>query len=170
MLQSEPKQNLIQSFRSREQFSLPHARSGGWYLKRYAIVSDSKQLDLVVCAAALSSAFERLPKPGSLHSVDGNHGIGFQIVHFAEVAVVSPVFYWQWGSVIANIDQMRAPLEQPTQFATGVKEVVGCVWEMTIVNFELQAWMNTVMNSDATPDEKLNDYVAHRMPSAIFID
>ena len=35
----------------------------------------------------------------------GNHAVGFKIVHFAEVAIVSPLFYWQWGSVLTKIVQ-----------------------------------------------------------------
>ncbi|MBG6202121.1 hypothetical protein IWQ48_003264 [Labrenzia sp. EL_13] len=36
------------------------------------------------------------------------NGMGFQIVHFAQVTVVAPVFYWQWGIVLSKIGQMRA--------------------------------------------------------------
>lgn len=48
----------------------------------------------------------------------------------------SPVFYWQWGSVLANLDQTRASWEEPTVFGDGIKEVVGCIWEMDVVSFE----------------------------------
>ncbi|VAX31526.1 hypothetical protein MNBD_NITROSPINAE05-195, partial [hydrothermal vent metagenome] len=82
-----------------------------------------------------------------------------QIIHFAETAVVSPVFYWQWGSVLANIEQMRAKWEAPTIFGDGMREIVGCIWEMNVVSFEIDAWKNTLLNNVGTPAERLAVYL-----------
>jgi hypothetical protein len=72
-------------------------------LKGYAILADGSALDEAISRAAAEEALRRLPRAGSLKDETGNQGVGFQIVHFAEVAIVSPVFYWQWGSVLAKI-------------------------------------------------------------------
>ena len=156
----------LQPFCPRHVVSLPVANGSGWHLKQYAILAEGKEYDQKVVSAALDGAVERLPQAGSLDDQDGNHGIGFQIIHFAEVAVVSPVFFWQWGSVLANIRQMRAPWKHPTKFGTGVKEVVGCIWEMEVVNFEVSAWANTMLSDIGTPHENLADYFERRLPSA----
>ncbi len=158
--------NHLQPFCPRNVVSLPIAKSSGWHLKRYAILAEGKKFDRKVASAALDGAVVRLPHAGSLDDQDGNHGVGFQIIHFAEVAVVSPVFFWQWGSVLANIQQMRAPWEHPTEFVSGVKEVVGCIWEMEVVNFEVSAWANTMLSNIGTPHEKLADYFERRLPTA----
>lgn len=158
--------NHLEPFCARDSYYLPIENSNGWQLKRYAIVSTGKEFDGKICSAAFDSAIERLPEPGELYDEDGNHGVGFQIIHFAEIAVVSPVFYWQWGSVLASIDQMRAPWNHPTRFTTGAKEVVGCIWEMQIVSFETQAWMNTVLKDDAVPAERLKNYIEQNLPTA----
>lgn len=155
----------LQPFRPRDVVSLPLAEKSGWRLKRYAILADDRKLNHKVISAALDKALQRLPQAGKLSDQDGNHGIGFQIVHFAEVAVVSPVFYWQWGSVLANIPQMRAPWDAPTEFDTGVKEVVGCVWEMEIISFEVNAWATTLLGNTGTISEKLKCYFAHHFPA-----
>lgn len=158
--------NHFQPFFSRNVLILPTVERSGWRLKRYAVLSNGKEFDQKVISAALDSAIERLPKAGGLDDENGNHGVSFQIIHFAEVAVVSPVFYWQWGSVLANIQQMRAPWENSTKFDTGVKEVVGCIWEMQIVCFEIQAWTNTLLNNIGTPHDKLADYLERHLSSA----
>ena len=158
--------NHFQPFCSRNVLSLPTAESNGWRLKRYAILANGKKFEQTIASAALDGAIERLPHAGGLGDENGNHGVSFQIIHFAEVAVVSPVFYWQWGSVLANIQQMRAPWKHPTKFDTGVKEVIGCIWEMQIVCFEMQAWTNTLLNDVGTPYEKLTDYLERHLPSA----
>jgi len=125
----------FQSYSPRKVLQLPNAELGGWQLKRYAVLAHDRVFDSAIASSALESAVTRLPRAGKLANSDGNHGVGFQIIHFAEIAVVSPVFYWIWGTVLANTHQMRAQWEEPTTFETGVKEVVGCVWEMEIVCF-----------------------------------
>ncbi|NSX55854.1 hypothetical protein [Parasulfitobacter algicola] len=111
----------------------------------------------------MAEAFNRLPTPGSLKDATGNHGVGFQIVHFAEIAVVSPVFYWQWGSVLSNIRQIRAKWETPTIFENGIEEIVGCIWEMDVVSFEINAWKNTLLTGAGTPKERLSAYIERRL-------
>ena len=160
--------NHFQPFCPRKVVSLPVVKIDGWHIKQYALLAEGKKYDQEVVSAALDGAVERLPQAGSLDDQYANHGTSFQIIHFAEVAVVSPVFYWQWGSVLASIHQMRAPWEHPTKFETGVKEVVGCIWEMEIINFEVAAWTNTMLGNVGTPQphEKLAKYFECRLPSA----
>ncbi len=155
----------LQSFRSRPVEALPVFQSSGWTLKRYAIFADGRSFDDAVALAASSEALRRLPKAGNLSDSDGNHGIGFQIIHFAQIAVVSPVFYWRWGSVLANIDQLRASWDAPTKFGDGVSDVVGCIWEMEIGQFEIEAWKATFLSPTGTPEERLSDYIKKQAPT-----
>ncbi len=148
----------LQSFQSRAVMALPLAKEAGWQLKRYAILAHGRRFDDGIAASALLEAIARLPKAGRIEDETGNHGVGFQIIHFAEVAVVSPVFYWQWGSVLANIKQMRAPWEQPTAFGDGKAEFIGCVWEMEVVSFETGAWRDTLLGDAGTVAERLTRY------------
>ncbi len=138
---------------------LPCVEKRGWYLKRYAIVATGRQFDETVASAAAEEALIRLPKAGALHDETGNQGVAFQIVHFAEVAVVSPTFYWQWGSVLAHLDQMRASWDAPEKFGDGVKEVVGCVWEMNIVAFEVRAWTAQLLDGGKSTKAGLTTYL-----------
>lgn len=100
--------NHLQPFSSRRVLQLPAGEAKNWKLKRYGIVANDREYDSTAAVLALDAAVERLPVAGRLDDSEGNHGVGFQIVHFAEVAIVSPVFYWMWGSVLANTSQMRA--------------------------------------------------------------
>lgn len=153
----------LQQFCSRSVSSLPVVKDHGWQLKRYAILANGRNFDNNIASSALIEAIKRLPDAGRLSDGTSNHGVGFQIVHFAEIAVVSPVFYWQWGSVLANIEQIRAKWEEPTIFGKGVKEVVGCVWEMEVVNFEINAWKNTLLGTVGTPTERLANYLEQHL-------
>ncbi len=149
----------LQAFKPRPISAFPVARQNGWLLKRYAILAEGRESDDGVMTAALSEACARLPASGALADPTGNHGVGVQIVHFAQVAVVSPVFYWQWGSVLARLPQMRAQWQTPSVFEDGVPDVVGCVWEMEIVAFEVAAWQRTMLSGVGCPAERLDAYL-----------
>lgn len=151
--------NHLQPFQSRKVSALPLATQNGWRLKRYAIFADGRDFDEEVASSATSEAISRLPQVGEIGDDSSNHGVGFQIIHFAEVAVVSPVFFWQWGSVLAQSHQLRASWETPTSFGDGVEEVVGCVWEMEVICFEVNAWKNTVLCNMGTPTERVAKYL-----------
>ncbi|WP_156798555.1 hypothetical protein [Ahrensia sp. R2A130] len=132
-----------------------------WRIKRYAILADGRTYDDEIAEAATKEAIRRLPLAGNLNDVDRNHGIAIQLIHFAETAVVSPVFYWKWGMVLGHIDQMRAQWREPTNFQTGVREVVGCIWEMDIISFEIKAWKERVLNKSGSIDDLVTDYLNH---------
>ena len=158
--------NHLQSYSVRRVLQLPIGKANGWQLKRYGILAQERTYDSATAASSLDSAIERLPTAGQLDDPNGNHGVGFQIVHFAEVAVVSPVFYWIWGSVLANTNQMRAQWGSTTEFSTGVKEVVGCVWEMEIICYETKSWKEKMLSGIGTTTENLSDYLECSLPSA----
>jgi hypothetical protein len=149
----------LQPFQARQVLALPTAQAGGWTLKRYAILSEGRNFDDKIADAALQAAIARLPAAGDIQDAATNHGVGFQIIHFAEIAVVAPAFYWQWGSVLANAAQIRAPWDKPTEFGIGKDEVVGCVWEMDIVNFEVSAWKATVLGEGGPAQARVLQYL-----------
>lgn len=148
-------------FKARVVSALPNVSSAGWRMKRYAIQADGRIYDKKIAEAATQEAIRRLPNAGKLQENNGNHGIAIQLIHFAEVAVVSPVFYWQWGMVLGHIDQIRAQWSEPTIFGDGVKEVVGCIWEMDIVSFEIKAWKEQVLNGTGLLEDRVSEYLNH---------
>lgn len=156
----------LRPFKERDVLRLKDATARGWHLKRYAIFAEGRALDEEVAAAATAVAFERLPVAGLLTDAADNHGIGFQIIHFAETAVVSPIFYWQWGSVLARLGQIKAPWDNPTAFKTGIDEIVGCIWEMKIVQREIEAWTSSVLSGPKNPEDGLSKYLDHPIESS----
>ncbi|WP_299732670.1 hypothetical protein [uncultured Tateyamaria sp.] len=149
----------LKPFKERDVLPLEPAVDQGWHLKRYAILAEGRQFDADVAAAATAEALKRLPEAGSLANGTGNHGVGFQVIHFAETAVVSPIFYWQWGSVLARACQIKAQWDAPTLFNDGVDEIVGCVWEMNIVQHEIEAWTSTLLGPSSDPQRQLPTYL-----------
>ncbi|MEM5518930.1 hypothetical protein WNY37_18365 [Henriciella sp. AS95] len=148
----------LKPFEPRNVLALPLATMKGWTLKRYAILSVGWNFEDRIVSSALQAAVEQLPTAGDILNADTNHGVGFQIIHFAEVAVVAPTFYWHWGSVLSNVEQIRAQWDRPTEFSQSANDVVGCVWEMDIVSFEVAAWKSTILSNDGAPNDRLSRY------------
>ena len=60
---------------------------------------------------------------------------------------------------MARLDQMRADWATPTKFEDGVREVVGCVWEMKIVQFEVEAWTRHLLDGTRSASDGLTPYL-----------
>ncbi len=150
----------LEPFRSRKSRALQTQSQNGWTLKQYAIFADGRYFDESVTSAAFEGAIGYLPKAGTLQDPNSNHGVGFQIVHFAEVAIVSPNFYWMWGSVLAHATQLRAPWSNPTSFEKGFVEIIGCVWELEIITFEVRAWQNSMLTTSNQPEQGIQRYLS----------
>ncbi|MEM9348649.1 MAG: hypothetical protein AAGA47_00175 [Pseudomonadota bacterium] len=153
--------NHLAPYKHRQTHNLSLASGKGWQLKRYAIVAKGRVLSETAVKAATNAAFDRLPEAGTLDKPEGNHGIGFQLFHFSEqIPLVSPVFYWMWGSVLSNALQMRSYSEAPYKLVDGVAEVVGCIWEMEIVQHEINAWRDLVLNDGQEPQQRVRAYLS----------
>jgi len=150
----------LKPYRSRDIRALGLSEQDGWRLKRYAIIADGRELDEKAVEAATQAAFLRLPMAGSLIDGQYNHGVGFQIFHFAEdIPLVSPVYYWKWGSVLFNAHQMRSYSDSPYQIVDGVRDVVGCIWEMEVVAFEVRAWRDLVLSESSATEAEVTRYL-----------
>jgi len=68
--------------------------------------------------------------------------------------------------VLANADQMRAPWENTKAFETGAKEVVGCIWELQVVCFEIQTWKDIMLGGSGESEENLGRYLNTTLPAA----
>ena len=159
------------SFHPRRIMALPLGVADGWRLKRYALVADGRTVPDGVAEAAFDAAIAQLPRAATLENDApyGNHGIGFQIVHFAEAAVISPVFYWVWESVLAKLPQLRAEWSAPAVFGNGAEVALGCVWEMQIVTHETQAWVETMLSGRPARQESAR-YLDATAPGAVALE
>lgn len=150
----------FKTFQDRTVRALDISERDSWRLKRYAIIAAHREYDTGGVMAATDAAFARLPKAGTLQDAQSNHGIGFQIIHFAEdIPLVSPVFYWTWGSVLFNAHQMRSYRQAPYEIVDGVRDVVGCIWEMQLVAFEVRAWRDTVLSGHGEAETNVAKYL-----------
>jgi hypothetical protein len=91
-----------------------------------------------------------------------DHPVGFMILHYGnegDYLLVSQWYnadmlkHWVRGAVVdAEGDTTFTPLAQ--------RELVACIWELEIIKFERDAWVNTVLAQGQLDQAALDAYLA----------
>lgn len=132
-------------------------QEAGWRVKVYGIAyqGDRPRPQLVETAKRL--ARQHLPRPED----QGNHyGVGFMGVHEGRGAAFVFVDWW------ANENELHhhvytGPLDQPDKLdAWKPSDAIACVWDLRVLCFERQAWLDMVLKNRVGPD--LEGYLAYR--------
>ena len=102
-----------------------------------------------------ASVFPAPPQPG-------DHPVGFLILHYGsegDYLLVSQWYdadmlkHWVRGAVVdADGHTTFTPLAQ--------RDLVACVWELEVIKFERDAWVNTVLARGELDQDALDAYLA----------
>lgn len=130
-------------------------KEDGWRLKVYGIAYQRHQPRSQLIAVAKTVARQRLPKPAI---APGRYGVGFLGIHDGRTA--NFVFLDWWSSenelnhhVFVSQKDKAETLEEITSSG-----LIACVWDLSVLCFERQAWINKVL---ANPDGvDLDGYLA----------
>lgn len=133
-------------FRPRPTRPLGVLEHEGWLLKRYEIRADARPVDPAAHAAAVATIRAEIPP-----ATDG-HRLGFTILHRGEEMMWLLVELWH--ADILHLHMFSAPLDDPTAFAKAPPALVGCVWELAVVQHEREAYVAHVLNPPDGPDER----------------
>ncbi|PWU43185.1 hypothetical protein DLJ46_32600 [Micromonospora globispora] len=143
----------IAPYRPRPGRLLRIERMDGWRIKMYGIAAAAGQPRTQLTDAAHKVAVATLP----VANADGNHGVGFVVVHDARPACFVLVNWWVHGYDLYQ-RYFRSPLDRPEQLLAITTPAVGCVWELAVTGHERHAWVRHVLTSPAAAD--LEAYLA----------
>lgn len=133
-------------------------QEGAWRLKLYSITYQRPALrpGLVETAKALARARLAESASGKQH-----YGVGFVGIHDGRGAIFIFVDFWADENELHHHVYV-APGDQPDQFTyrtpTGL---TACVWDLRVLCFERQAWIDTVLANPAGPN--LQQYLARQL-------
>lgn len=139
--------------------ALPPLDVRGRTLKVYAMFAEPER-------------FSTLPDPEWLRQLaasvlseppqEGDHPAGFLILHYGaegDYLLVSQWYdadmlkHWVRGTVVdAEGNTTVAPLAQ--------RDLIACVWELEVIKFERDAWVNTVLAQGRLDKASIDAYVA----------
>ena len=133
-------------------------RPGDWRLKTYAIHADpaavpDPRVDTAT-KAHVTSLFDR-----SL-SGEATDRLGFVITHHGHAATWLLFCWWVRGDSIAEI-LSRAERASPDRFTVQDSGMIGCVWELAVVEHERRAWVDTMLTARPDPDAYLARWLAN---------
>lgn len=120
----------------------------GWHLKVYGISVRDGDVRPRLVESALTTAAAVLPVA---EGRDDGHGIGFLVVHDTPVLAYALVNWWSERNEIHQ-KVYSAPSDRPTELAPHHSPAIGCVWELSVLDFERRAWITDILNAPDGPD------------------
>ncbi len=155
------------AYRPREVQPLALAQRGDWRIKRYAILSEGASIDPIAVDAALEAGARALQAAEAESGDIPHQNLGFQLIHFGEHAVWAPIFWWVLGDNLSSA-MFRAPLADPTAFADmAATGLIGCVWEMGVVDFERRTWIETMLKAEGDQAAARDAYLSRRLTGLV---
>ena len=128
-----------------------------WRLKVYSISAKRRICDPDLVAAAKDVATKTLPQPALSPE---RYGLGTLIVHEGNDANFVLLDHWA-GENMLHHQVFTSPLERPLELTDfSYTKLAMCVWELHVLAFERQAWIDTVLRQTEHPD--FEGYLARR--------
>ncbi len=141
-------------YRARPIRFLQHWTPGEWRLKVYGISAWSKPPPPELVTPALALAEGTLPARAT---EEGRHGVGFCGIHEGKNARF--MFVSWWGKLYElNHYLFRSPRGATIDLQPVERGLIGCTWDLHIINFERDAWLASMMGEDGEPN--LETYLA----------
>ncbi|GAB3138894.1 hypothetical protein [Microbispora hainanensis] len=140
----------------------PPIEVSGYHVKRYHVTADPAGIAPEVEKAAYAVLPELLPEP------DGTPPAAFVVLHRGgDDGAYLNTYTWTWdnalhcGIAVAGQPVLGCPDRDSTHFVRLERPLIGCVWELSPILHERDAWVRHVLAPDR-PD--LAAYLADTLP------
>jgi hypothetical protein len=152
-----PTWRVSEAYRARPVRFRELREAGGWRVKIYSIVYGSAPLDWPVYEEVLPRALASLPQPAI---APGRPGVGFAIAHQGRGVHYLVLNWWANENEYFNRVFVRE-FGEGTSWRLAAGDEAACVWDLEIVWFERQAYVQSVLARPDAPD--LDGYLARRL-------
>lgn len=127
----------------------------GWQLKVYAICLPGRTVDEELLELAVAAAGKSLPP----RDAPGVHGLVFLTIHDAADFTYALVNWWVSENEIHQ-DLLSSEVGDAVALRRHPSQAIGCVWELSVTDFERRAWIETILANPSGPD--VDAYLAKR--------
>jgi hypothetical protein len=149
---------LLEPYKPRPIRFLELWQESGWRMKVYGITYNRDLPRHELIEAAKRIARERLPLPAI---TTNRYGVGFLGIHDARGANFVFVDWWaDENELHHHVYISPADQTQQLRYATDA-DSKACVWDLHVMNFERQAWLDTVLTNPTGVD--LEAYLTKRL-------
>jgi hypothetical protein len=139
--------------------ALPPLDVSGRVLKAYVMFADSERgTGLPEPEWLRRQAAAVLSEPAQ----PGDHPVGFLILHYGMDGDYLLVSQWYDANMLKHwVRGATACADGSTEFAPLVqRDLIACVWELEVIKFERDAWVNTVLAQGQLDEASLAAYLA----------
>jgi hypothetical protein len=150
--------SLAHAYHQRRAEFVSEERIGDWRLKLYGLARPDKGVRPELIETTRRLAAECLPPVG-----ETDHGTAFAIAHDANFPIA--LVYWWHAENELHQRQWAGRPDDPVNLAPMTHPGAGCVWEMGVIQFERNAWIEDVIGNPAGPD--LDAYMERRFSGLI---
>jgi len=123
-------------------------RVGDWRLKLYTIATPGRTPRAELVEAVLDLAPRVFPQPAVS---DERYGTGVVIVHDSATMSIGLFYWWQYVNELHQ-RVYTGPLDAPRALTKLPDPAAGCVWELSVLDFERRAWIHDVLANPNGPD------------------
>ncbi|MGH9524812.1 MAG: hypothetical protein ACRD3E_19995 [Terriglobales bacterium] len=142
----KPQIKLTEPFRARPARFLGLWEIGGWRMKAYGLHAENTRLLPELVTAARQLAGEVLPGDAA-----NAYGVGFVGIHCGRDSNFVFIDWW------ANQNELHhhvfvSSVEEPLRLARAPEGLSSCVWDLQLMWFERNVWVDKVLNNSRGPD------------------
>lgn len=134
---------------------------GGWRIKKYAIAYARETPRPELVAAAEASAADILPTPAVTAS---RYGVGFLGIHDGRGGNFVFIDWWEQENELHHHVFFSTAAEPGSLRAATAGDPIACVWDLSVIAHERQAWLRHVLVADVA---NLDAYLEDQLSGAI---
>jgi hypothetical protein len=129
-------------------------------LKVYGLYADAARRSTFPSAARLRD----LVAAHRGRTCEGDHGVGFVILHLGADGTYLLVSEWHRGDMLRHTVSVapRGAAADDVFAPVAPADLVACVWELEVMKFERDAWVRTVMARAAVDEAAVEAYLEAR--------
>ena len=141
----------LEPYQQRQIKFLEIYKEQGWQLKVYSILHPDKTLSPELIQVAKQTALEFLPTGNE----PGHYGVGFISVHQGKSYDFVTIGYWNYSTELRHQTYMRPSSADITLEALTASELSSDVWDIRLLAFERDAWVDVLKSQSSSADAYL---------------
>lgn len=145
--------SLASPYERRNVHSLGLVELLGWKIKVYEIYRNNEAASVIgaehpAVTHAKNFAMTILEQPPEDRA---RYGVGFLIVHRGIDRNWVLLDWWYEREILKQV-LMSSPLDRPEEIVVETGDLMACTWELAVIGFERDAWVQTVLCNPKGPD------------------
>jgi hypothetical protein len=152
---------VVRGYHAREVRFLDVWKPSDWMVKVYGVAYGREAPRSETVEGAKRVALDTLPTPAVTND---RYGVGVLIVHEGEDSRWALVDWWGYEFILHQC-AFVAPHEGDADFEPVPDHITVCVWELPVLMFERDAWVETVLRDPHKPD--LQGYMARSFSATV---